>query len=84
MYKIKILAAALLMFAAASAGSQVGASDPTAVALTADDVNAWLDGYLPYALHKGISLAPSSLWLKTGKSSPNGVTVIRTSPSVRR
>jgi CubicO group peptidase (beta-lactamase class C family)/uncharacterized membrane protein len=33
--------------AAAPAGS------PAAVPLTADDVNAWLDGYMPYALHTG-------------------------------
>lgn len=25
----------------------------TAIPLTADDVNAWLDGYMPYALHTG-------------------------------
>jgi CubicO group peptidase (beta-lactamase class C family) len=29
------------------------AGGPGAVALTADDVNAWLDGYLPYALKTG-------------------------------
>jgi CubicO group peptidase (beta-lactamase class C family) len=33
--------------AAAPAGA------PAAVPLTADDVNAWLDGYMPYALHTG-------------------------------
>jgi CubicO group peptidase (beta-lactamase class C family) len=53
MYKIQILVAVLLTLSTASAGAQAGASDPTAVALTADDVNAWLDGYLPYALHTG-------------------------------
>jgi CubicO group peptidase (beta-lactamase class C family) len=26
---------------------------PAAVLLTADDLNAWLDGYMPYALHTG-------------------------------
>jgi CubicO group peptidase (beta-lactamase class C family) len=26
---------------------------PAAVPLTADDLNAWLDGYMPYALHTG-------------------------------
>jgi CubicO group peptidase (beta-lactamase class C family) len=52
MQTIKILAAALLTLTA-SAQSQAGAPDSTAVALTAEDVNAWLDGYLPYALHKG-------------------------------
>ena len=29
------------------------AEGPTAHALTADDVNAWLDGYMPYALATG-------------------------------
>jgi CubicO group peptidase (beta-lactamase class C family) len=52
MQTIKILAAALLTLTA-SAQSQAGAPDSTAVALTAEDVSAWLDGYLPYALHKG-------------------------------
>jgi CubicO group peptidase (beta-lactamase class C family) len=52
MQMIKILAAALLTLAV-SAQSQGGAPESTAVALTAEDVNAWLDGYLPYALHKG-------------------------------
>src|ERR1700734_1379368 len=33
--------------AAAPAGA------PAAVPLTADDLNAWLDGYMPYALHTG-------------------------------
>jgi len=28
-------------------------TESAGVALTADDVNAWLDGYLPYALHTG-------------------------------
>jgi len=55
MHTIKVLAAALLSLAAASAASaaQGGTADSAAVALTADDVNAWLDGYLPYALHTG-------------------------------
>ena len=47
----------------AAAASQVGPGDARARArlpmpggahaLTADDVNAWLDGYMPYALHSG-------------------------------
>ena len=55
MHTIKVLAAALLSLAAASAAlaAQGGTADSAAVALTADDVNAWLDGYLPYALHTG-------------------------------
>src|ERR1700723_2053644 len=38
--------------AAAPAVGAAAAATP-AVALTADDVNAWLDGYMPYALHTG-------------------------------
>jgi CubicO group peptidase (beta-lactamase class C family) len=38
--------------AAAPAAGAAAAATP-AVALTADDVNAWLDGYMPYALHTG-------------------------------
>jgi CubicO group peptidase (beta-lactamase class C family) len=41
----KILGAALLVLASVS----IARSAPAA--LTADDLNAWLDGYLPYALH---------------------------------
>jgi CubicO group peptidase (beta-lactamase class C family) len=58
MHTIKILAAALLTLAAASAASAASAAqsataDSAAAALTADDVNTWLDGYMPYALHTG-------------------------------
>jgi CubicO group peptidase (beta-lactamase class C family) len=52
MHTIKILAAALLALAAASA-VQGATADTAPAALTADDVNAWLDGYMPYALHTG-------------------------------
>jgi CubicO group peptidase (beta-lactamase class C family) len=39
----------------ASSGAAAAAPPPqsAAAALTADDVNAWLDGYMPYALHTG-------------------------------
>jgi CubicO group peptidase (beta-lactamase class C family) len=53
---IKILTAALLTLAMASADGADASppvDQPTGVALTAQDVNAWLDGYLPYALHTG-------------------------------
>jgi CubicO group peptidase (beta-lactamase class C family) len=53
MHTIKGLAAALLAFAAVSTAVPGNATEATAVSLTADDVNAWLDGYLPYALHTG-------------------------------
>jgi CubicO group peptidase (beta-lactamase class C family) len=67
MYKIKILAAALLTLTTASASAQAGASDPTAVALTADDVNAWFDGYLLYALHTGDIAGAVVVVVKDGK-----------------
>ena len=38
-----------------------------AVALTADDVNAWLDGYLPYALHTGDIAGAVVAVVKDGK-----------------
>ena len=38
-----------------------------AVALTADDVNAWLDGYMPYALHTGDIAGAVVAVVKDGK-----------------
>ena len=37
----------------AAPASASSAAAPAAPALTADDLNAWLDGYMPYALHTG-------------------------------
>jgi CubicO group peptidase (beta-lactamase class C family) len=52
---IKILTAALLTLVMASADGADAppppADQPAGVALTAQDVNNWLDGYMPYALH---------------------------------
>jgi CubicO group peptidase (beta-lactamase class C family) len=59
MHTIRTLAAALfaLALALASAGAwstvQAATTDAAPVALTTEDVNAWLDGYMPYALHTG-------------------------------
>ena len=53
MHTMRMLAAALVAFATLSTAAQGGASQAAAAPLTADDVNAWLDGYLPYALHTG-------------------------------
>jgi len=53
MRTINILADALLALAIFSASAQGSTAESTAAALTADDVNAWLDGYMPYALHTG-------------------------------
>jgi CubicO group peptidase (beta-lactamase class C family) len=52
MHTTKVLAAAFLAMAAASV-AQGNTAGWTAAAVTADDVNTWLDGYLPYALHTG-------------------------------
>jgi CubicO group peptidase (beta-lactamase class C family) len=41
--------------------------EPVAVALTADDVNTWLDGYLPYALHVGDIAGAVVAIVKDGK-----------------
>jgi CubicO group peptidase (beta-lactamase class C family) len=48
-----ILLFAALLTAAIPAHSASPAPAAVAVPLTADDVNAWLDGYLPYALRSG-------------------------------
>ena len=53
MHMMRVLAASFLALAMVSPAAQGNPSESTAVALTADDVNAWLDGYLPYALHRG-------------------------------
>ncbi|HEY2780720.1 MAG TPA: serine hydrolase [Steroidobacteraceae bacterium] len=39
--------------AAEAAAAPAAPTTPAGVALTAEDVNAWLDGYMPYALHTG-------------------------------
>jgi len=39
--------------APASTTAPASATAPAAVPLTAEDLNAWLDGYMPYALHTG-------------------------------
>jgi CubicO group peptidase (beta-lactamase class C family) len=55
-----LVAAALLTFTALAVNAQqpavpaiAPATPAAAVPLTADDLNSWLDGYLPYALHTG-------------------------------
>jgi CubicO group peptidase (beta-lactamase class C family) len=40
---------------------------PAAVALTTDDANAWLDGYMPYALHVGDIAGAVVAIVKDGK-----------------
>src|ERR1700691_4451042 len=53
MRTINIPAAPPLALAIFSTTAQGGTAESTAAAMTADDVNAWLDGYMPYALHTG-------------------------------
>jgi CubicO group peptidase (beta-lactamase class C family) len=48
-----MLAAAFLALAAISTIAQGGTPENTAPALTADDLNSWLDGYMPYAMDTG-------------------------------
>jgi len=52
--------------AAAPADAPV-TSAPSAVTLTADDANAWLDGYMPYALHVGDIAGAVVAIVKDGK-----------------
>jgi CubicO group peptidase (beta-lactamase class C family) len=69
MNTIRKLATALLALASVSmtAWGDAPVSAPAAVALTADDVNAWLDGYLPYALHTGDIAGAVVAVVKDGK-----------------
>jgi CubicO group peptidase (beta-lactamase class C family) len=46
-------AAASAPATAAPAAGPTGATGPAAASLTAEDLNAWLDGYMPYALRTG-------------------------------
>jgi CubicO group peptidase (beta-lactamase class C family) len=67
MHAIKLLLAGLLSLAAMSAAAQDAPNPPAGVALTADDLNAWLDGYLPYALHTGDIAGAVVAVVKDGK-----------------
>ena len=72
MRSITKLAGAFLALAAISAtalGDTPQATTPqaTAVTLTTDDVNAWLDGYMPYALHTGDIAGAVVAVVKDGK-----------------
>jgi CubicO group peptidase (beta-lactamase class C family) len=62
MRNFMMLSAALLTAAMAAHGDTPPAAPPanqaaavpmTAIPMTAEDVNTWLDGYMPYALHTG-------------------------------
>src|SRR5580692_9762439 len=72
MYALKRLPALVLGLCAAVAGAQEAptpggqAAAPT-VALTAEDVDAWLDGYMPYALNTGDIAGAVVAVVKDGK-----------------
>jgi CubicO group peptidase (beta-lactamase class C family) len=63
----KMFAALLLSLAAACATAQATATPSAAVPLTAEDLNVWLDGYVPYALHVGDIAGAVFAVVKDGK-----------------
>jgi CubicO group peptidase (beta-lactamase class C family) len=63
----KIFAALLLSAAATGVFAQSADAPGAAVPLTTDDVNAWLDGYVPYALHVGDIAGAVFAVVKDGK-----------------
>ena len=65
MRTLELLAALILSFLVPAAWADEAPS--TAAALTADDVNAWLDGYMPYALHAGDIAGAVVAVVKDGK-----------------
>jgi CubicO group peptidase (beta-lactamase class C family) len=67
MRMLKIFAAILLPLTALSTIAQTNSPETTPVELTADDVNSWLDGYLPYALHAGDIAGAVVVVVKDGK-----------------
>jgi CubicO group peptidase (beta-lactamase class C family) len=72
MHKTKLIAVAVLALTAPAAWTQPAeppqsGADRVAVSLTADDLNAWLDGYMPYALHTGDIAGAVVAVVKDGK-----------------
>jgi CubicO group peptidase (beta-lactamase class C family) len=53
--------------APAPAASPATPAEPVSATLTAEDVNAWLDGYIPYALHVGDIAGAVVAVVKDGK-----------------
>ena len=66
MRSITILTGAFLALAAMSS-TALGDTPEAAAVLTTDDVNAWLDGYMPYALHTGDIAGAVVAVVKDGK-----------------
>jgi CubicO group peptidase (beta-lactamase class C family) len=62
----RMLSAMVLSLAATWVGAQTPAP-AAAVPLTAEDVNTWLDGYVPYALHTGDIAGAVFAIVKDGK-----------------
>ena len=75
MYAMKRLIAVVLGLATAAAANAQESAPPqpqpqattSSIELTATDVNAWLDGYLPYALHVGDIAGADVAVVKDGK-----------------
>src|SRR6202012_5364890 len=72
MYALKRLSALLLGLCATVASAQDAPTPgahaaPPSVALTAEDVDSWLDGYMPYALHTGDIAGAVVAVVKDGK-----------------
>src|SRR6201996_9584813 len=71
MRTFSLAAAALLTITTFAANAQEAAapaiSPAAAVPLTADDLNSWLDGYLPYALHTGDTAGAVVVVVKDGQ-----------------
>jgi len=53
MRSLKVLTTLVLLIGTVCANAQGAATAAAPVSLTAQDVDAWLDGYMPYALHTG-------------------------------
>jgi CubicO group peptidase (beta-lactamase class C family) len=66
MRTLKILGVVLAALTALSA-ARADSVESVAVPLTSDDLNAWLDGYLPYALHTGDIAGAVVAVVKDGK-----------------
>ena len=62
-----VFAFSLASVSAAQQAAQSSPPAPNAAALTADDVNAWLDGYMPYALKTGDIAGAVVVVVKDGK-----------------
>ncbi len=67
MRSLTTIARAFLVLAAISATALGATVETSAITLNTDDVNAWLDGYMPYALHTGDIAGAVVAVVKDGK-----------------